>query len=269
MIDYERLERCAPDLREEFVSAKPFSHVVIDDFLPEGVADAVDADFDAARDWTHYRHYNERKLAITDLRAVREETRNLVRELHSDRFLALLEDVTGIAGLGGDPDLEGGCLHKVLPGGSLNVHTDFLSHSARPTWTRQLNLLLYFNRRWEDAWQGDLELWHEDLSSCARSISPRFNRCVIFRTGEASYHGHPRALACPPDFTRRSLALYYFRDEGVRQGLRPTRYRALPGDPRARRLLVAADTQLLKVYAFLKRTTPLTDRMAGRLLRLF
>jgi hypothetical protein len=36
------------------------------------------------------------------------------------------------------------------------------------------------------------------------------NRCVIFNTTDFAYHGHPRPLACPPDQSRKSLALYYY-----------------------------------------------------------
>ena len=267
MLDFERLERRVPELRTEFAQAKPFPHVVIDDFLPEGSAEQALRDFESGDRWNHYRHYNENKLAITDFAALSEPTHRLVSDLHSTRFLAFLAAVSGIDGLAGDPDLEGGCLHKVLPGGSLNVHSDFLSHSEHRSWSRQLNLLLYFNRGWQPEWRGDLEFWDRDVSTCSRAIAPLFNRCVIFRTSEDSFHGHPSPLACPPGEARKSMALYYFRDEGVPQRVKPTRYFALPHDPPHRRALVAMDSALLRVYALLKRSTPLTDRMVSRVLK--
>ncbi len=267
MLDFERLERRVPELRTEFAQAKPFPHVVIDDFLPEGSAERALGDFEPGDGWNHYRHYNENKLAITDFAALSEPTHELVAELHSARFLDFLAAVSGIDGLAGDPDLEGGCLHKVLPGGSLNVHSDFLSHSEHRSWSRQLNLLLYFNRGWQPEWRGDLEFWDRDVSTCSRAITPLFNRCVIFRTSEHSFHGHPSPLACPPGEARKSMALYYFRDEGVPQRVRPTHYCALPHDPPHRRALVAMDSALLRVYAMLKRSTPLTDRMVSRVLK--
>jgi hypothetical protein len=33
---------------------------------------------------------------------------------------------------------------------------------------------------------------------------------ALFSTTSNSYHGHPNPLTCPPDRTRKSLALYYY-----------------------------------------------------------
>ena len=41
-------------------------------------------------------------------------------------------------------------------------------------------------------------------------FAPIAGRCVIFATTDFSYHGHPLPLACPPDRSRRSIALYYY-----------------------------------------------------------
>jgi hypothetical protein len=45
---------------------------------------------------------------------------------------------------------------------------------------------------------------------------------AMFSTTDYSYHGHPDPLSCPPDRSRRSLALYYYTNgrpaEEVEQG---------------------------------------------------
>ena len=54
----------------------------------------------------------------------------------------------------------------------------------------------------------------------------------------------PRSSAqapCPEDVSRKSFALYYFRNEGKKQALTPTNYQATPDDSAARRALIAAD----------------------------
>jgi len=33
---------------------------------------------------------------------------------------------------------------------------------------------------------------------------------VIFDTSNCSYHGHPQPLKCPPNRSRKSIALYYY-----------------------------------------------------------
>jgi Rps23 Pro-64 3,4-dihydroxylase Tpa1-like proline 4-hydroxylase len=270
VVDFERLDRIAAERRAEFAAADPFPHVVLDDFLPEETAAGVLAEFDRTEQgWKHYTHYNERKLALTDVSFMQPATRALFDALQSERFVGFIEALTGLEDLLSDPDLDGAGLHRSLPGGFLNLHVDFLSHTKNRSWSRQINLLLYLNREWQEAWNGGLELWDADLTRCARKVVPAFNRCVIFHTQPGSYHGHPAPLACPEGESRKSIALYYFREEGVAQNLTSTHYRARPDDPLHRRLLVAADRTLLRAYSALKRYTPVSDAWVSRILRRF
>jgi hypothetical protein len=270
LIDFDRLEKIATERRAEFAAADPFPFTVIDDFLPEATAQRVLAEFpdqDAA--WNHYHHYNEKKLALNRIAEMGPVTRAVFAELQSDRFLRIVETLSGVDHLIADPDLDGAGLHMIRRGGFLNVHTDFLSHTKNRHWSRQINLLIYFNRDWPDDWNGNLELWSGDMKRRVQSINPRFNRCVIFRTRERSFHGHPAKLACPPDNSRRSIALYYFRDEGKAERLSPTNYRARPEDSMSKSALIAADRWLLRGYSFLKRYTGLSDGVIDRILRRF
>jgi hypothetical protein len=187
--------------------------------------------------------------------------------MSSERFLNWLSEISGIEGLLADPDLDGGGLHEMKPGGFLNMHTDFLSHTKRPHWRRELNLLLYVNQDWQEEWEGKLELWDDQMKIKAVEIVPVFNRCVIFRTSEKSYHGNPIALACPKGVTRKSLALYYFRDEGKPLKLQPTHYKARPNEPVLKHALVAIDRWLVRAYSILKRYTPMNDRLLSWLMR--
>ncbi len=42
------------------------------------------------------------------------------------------------------------------------------------------------------------------------TITPVFERCVIFNTHAKSFHGHPEPLATTHEITRKSIALYYY-----------------------------------------------------------
>jgi hypothetical protein len=130
-------------------------------------------------------------------------------------------------------------------------------------------MLIYLNKDWQDEWGGFLELWAEDMTEAVESVRPDFNRCVIFHTTTASMHGHPTPLACPAGNSRKSLALYYFRDERVVQKLAPTDYRARPVDPVAKHALIAVDRWLVRAYSLLKRHNLLGDRAVSRILKLF
>ena len=269
IVNYEKLEETADSQHAIFTSAKPYPHVILDDFLDSGAVDALLREFDVEDGWTYYNHYNERKMGLTAFDRMGPKTQEIIRELSSPRFLAFLGDLSGIDNLIADPALDGGGLHKILPGGYLNIHADFQSHTTQPEWSRQLNLLLYLNKDWESGWGGNLELWNKDVSEMVRSVEPRFNRCVVFHTTSTSMHGHPTPLACPEGSSRKSLALYYFRDEGKTQSLMPTHYRARPQDSTMKHGLVVADRWVLRAYSFLKRYTPLSDALVSRILKRF
>lgn len=270
MLDFEKLDRIVRDGAASFAAAEPYPHIVIDDFLPAETAEKVWSEFaDTSDGWKHYYHYNEKKLALTDTAKMGPNTRLLFDALMSKPFVKFVGELTGIEDLISDPSLDGAGMHQIMPGGFLNVHTDFLSHTKNRHWSRQVNLLIYFNKDWRREWMGDLELWEADMSRCVESVAPVFNRCVMFHTRRRSYHGHPHKLSCPPGESRKSIALYYFRDEGSTRHLTPTDYRPLPEDPAMKKALVAADRNALKLYSLIKRYTGVTDNTLSRFLKRF
>src|SRR5262245_61593560 len=108
--------------RDRFASADPFPHVVLDGFLPEPVADELAAEFASPElEWQSLHHVNERKLVFGDRSRMGPIAGAVVDELHSPAFIEALTLLTGISGLFGDPDLDGAGLHRMLPGGHLNV----------------------------------------------------------------------------------------------------------------------------------------------------
>ena len=276
VIDFEKLRRYADDFRASYAEASPYPHAVIDDFLPAESAEQLWADFEAASDpadpaggWKHYTHFNERKFALTDLERMPRHTQQVMSALQSQAALDFVGALSGTDSLLADPDLEGAGMHVVRRGGFLNLHTDFLTHTKKPTWARRINLLLYLNKDWDEAWNGNLELWQPDMSACSQSIAPAFNRCVIFSTIENSFHGHPHKLSCPESRERRCLLLYYYTNEGRELDFSSTDYRAMPGTSVWKRLLIAADRAALRGYTFIKKRSKLTDDWVSRILRRF
>lgn len=248
-------------------TASPFPHVVLDDFLPATIAEACADAFPTpdTHDWIHYSHFNSAKWGLTDLTKIPSPLDDVIRSLNSPQFLRSLSAASGIDDLLADPDLSGGGLHMTGRGGFLNVHTDFTSHPTNRNWRRRLNLLLYLNKNWQDAWGGQLELWNSDVSECAARITPAFNRCVIFATDERSYHGVPEKLEAPTDQFRSSVALYYFTQEDHSLDLRSTNYRPRPIDGR-RGWIIRADNWALSRYAAIRSRFGIDDRFVGRVL---
>ena len=232
--DPKALDALARQLHPGYVSATPFPHVVLDDFVPETVLDRVAAEFPGPDEipWAQHRDEHSQKLACSDESHMGAATRHLLAQLNSATFVNFLETLTGIDGLVPDPHFFGGGLHQIERGGYLRIHADF-NFYPKLRLERRLNLLLFLNRGWDDGYGGHLELWKRDMTACARKLAPVFNRCVVFSTTDTAFHGHPDPLRCPEGTTRRSLAVYYYsaeRPEGERSAAHSTLYRARPGE---------------------------------------
>jgi len=220
-IDYERLFAETDSMAARFRDAEPFPHIVIDDFLTGEFVSQLNRNFPdfSVKKKSGSTHIpvvlpdgSEAQLGkewLSREQLVSLLYRRLYWELNSNPFVSLLEKVTGIPGLLADPHLAGGGVHNTSPGGYLKVHSDFNKHPQYGL-DRRLNLLIYLNEDWLDEYGGHLELWTKDMGSCVQKIAPIAGRCVIFRTTSTSFHGHPHPLACPPDRSRRSIALYYY-----------------------------------------------------------
>lgn len=208
-----RLATIAASEAGDYRSASPFPHLVVDDFLDPDAARALAAAIPGPGDdipWDRYAAQGfEMKLACAREEALPEPVVRALHELNAGPMLRFLEALTGIDHLLPDPQLLGGGVHLVGPGGHLGVHADFNWHPGIQA-HRRINLLLYLNDPWDSAWGGDLELWSTDAARREKSIAPLFNRAVIFNTRSDTFHGHPAPLATPEGVWRRSIAMYYY-----------------------------------------------------------
>jgi hypothetical protein len=258
--DREHLASLADAEREAYAAGHPFPHIVIDDFLPDGVLDEVLAEFPKPQqaEWFAFDSPNERKLATKDDSTMGPATRHLLAELNSAAFIDFLERLTGIEALVPDPHFVGGGLHQIEPGGHLKVHADFNRH-PRTHLERRLNVLIYLNRDWKDEYGGAFELWNRDMSACEERVMPYFNRCVVFSTTSTSFHGHPEPLRCPEGQTRKSMALYYYskdRPAGEGDGEHNTLFQARPGEELAPQQVDGGARGGQRFKAGVRRVTP-------------
>jgi hypothetical protein len=207
----QRMRELAPTARVDYAQAKPFPHVVFDNFFDPALLDMVLAEFPKPGQikWQKFDNEREIKLASAREASFGPVTRLLFYHLNSITFLHFLSEVTGIPNLISDPGFEGGGLHQIIPGGKLGVHADFNKHRDFGL-DRRLNLLLYLNRDWREEYGGNLELWDRNMTKCEHRLAPLFNRVMVFGTTDFTYHGHPDPLQCPDGMTRKSMALYYF-----------------------------------------------------------
>jgi Rps23 Pro-64 3,4-dihydroxylase Tpa1-like proline 4-hydroxylase len=197
--------------RAVYTNAKPYPHIILDDFFDPEIVDGILEEFpkpDAIR-WQRFDNANEIKLASAADASFGPLTRLFLYHLNSVTFLEFLSRVTGIDNLISDPHFEGGGLHQIVRGGKLGVHADFNKHRVYGL-DRRLNLLLYLNKNWREEYGGHLQLWDQYMTRCEVKVAPLFNRVMIFSTTDFTFHGHPDPLQCPEGIARKSLALYYF-----------------------------------------------------------
>ena len=205
----------------QYNNAKPFPHIVINDFLQESILENVLNEFKDFKQWgydnSNYSkdHQVNKFFAPWDksgLTTLPTTTKTVLEYFNSPEFLKILENLTGISDLIPDDKFIGGGMHKIESGGKLSVHVDSTKHQDTGNY-RRINLLLYLNKEWKEEWGGSLQLWDKDVKNLVNEIKPLFNRAVIFNTGINTYHGHPHPLNTPEGISRNSLAVYYYTKE--------------------------------------------------------
>ncbi|HET6546510.1 MAG TPA: 2OG-Fe(II) oxygenase [Rhodanobacteraceae bacterium] len=240
-----------------FARREPFRHVVIDDFFAADFAGRLLAEFPPFERGNARNEAGEpgRKSTVERIRALGPAYAELDDLVRSRGFLDLIGRITGIDDLLYDPYYFGGGTHENREGQDLDPHVDFNRHPIE-SWHRRLNLIVYLNHEWDDAWGGSLELHSDPRAPDDRisTVTPLFNRCVIFETTESSWHGFSR-VAPPPgraNVSRKSIALYFYTRERPADELAETHStiyvdRPLPERIRAGLTLTEQDMEELRV----------------------
>ncbi|MDO3383859.1 2OG-Fe(II) oxygenase [Gilvimarinus algae] len=261
-------------MAETFQQARPFSHLVVDNFFNPTFCEALLSEFPAFDD---ERAKNEngtlgRKATYPNIRDIGPTYQKLDTLIKSREFLDWVSKATGIDDLIYDPDYFGGGTHENCHGQDLDPHVDFNRHPVTGH-HRRLNLIVYLNHEWSADWGGAIE-FHTDPrlpphENAITEVAPLFNRCVIFATHDHSWHGFKRISLPAGDsdpHTRKSVALYFYtktRPAAEYHGRHSTIYieRPLPEHIRPGQLLSEQDYQ--QIQALLARR----DQHLARLYR--
>lgn len=200
------------DLNMPYTTAKPFPHIVIDNFLPETLINGVLAHFpkeSISSEISYEKGYKGLHKRQINPNSCDTYMANVFSFFNSAAILQFLENLTSIQGLLPDPYFAGGGLHETKRGGLLGVHADFRVNKKLHI-ERRINAIIYLNKDWKKEYGGNLELWNSEMTQCLKEVEPIFNRCVIFNTDHDSNHGHPEPLNTPDHISRKSMALYYY-----------------------------------------------------------
>jgi hypothetical protein len=245
-------------LAARFQAGKPFKHVVIDGLLDPAFCGRLIEEFPPYDEKTfRNEHGHPGKAVHQNVRELGPAYRTLDGLGRSPEFLSFVAKVTGISDLLHDPEYMGGGTHENLEEMELDPHVDFTVHKNSGLY-RRINLLLYLNPEWDEAWGGGLELhvnpWLPARENPITTISPAFNRCVLFETSDRSWHGF-RPIRLPRNkkgLSRRSFAFYLYTREkpggfpAIPHDLTVFVDRPLPPEFRPGRRLTEEDVRLLK-----------------------
>jgi hypothetical protein len=208
-----------PLLRERFLSAYPYPHIVIDNVFE---ADNLlrlygDVPVQSSSLWTRWGSGGPEKCppenskrGISSLMLLGEEISRFLKQLNSERFLQDIREITDVADLTTDHTFNGGGLHCTGRGGCLRIHADKVRHPRPSSFDQAVNLILFINPHWSADFGGALELWSRNGSERIVSIPALFNRLVVLKSDRSTYHGHPEPVRCPAGMYRTSLAVYYY-----------------------------------------------------------
>lgn len=119
-------------LNKKFLAAKPFPHIVLDQFLDNKFAHKILDHYKINNDWINYSFVNNfKKYGFNDRKKMNKDLNNLFNNLASKKFVSKLIKITNIQKIFLDKELDGGGLHQIFKNGHLNIHTDFTSHTKK------------------------------------------------------------------------------------------------------------------------------------------
>ena len=200
------------ELNEQFLSGSPFENVVIDDFLENSYAESLYHLFPSHtnyKNWYFYENPVEVKYAFDNIHELPVELKNYFYYLSSRKITEKIAEITNIPDLGYDEYLHGAGLHSHPRYGRLNIHLDYEKHPYSGK-ERRINIIYFLTKDWNnEMWNGSNELWDPKASKCIKKTDVKFNRAILFKTNDISWHGLPEIIMCPNEVFRNSLAYYY------------------------------------------------------------
>ena len=208
-------------LARVYATNQPFPHIVLKNIWDESRLSLAAEECQRFTNWDEEKNFvgSVGKRSCSTIAKLPINVASLINYCNSPVFLKDLEILTGENGLIPDPYLYGGGIHSTLNNGFLRMHADFNWHERLRLY-RRLNVLIYLNKEWDADWGGDLKfaVIKNGRLSVKSSISPDFNKTVVFTTTDHSFHGHPDPMKLPEGVSRNSIALYYYLSRKPEEG---------------------------------------------------
>jgi len=209
MIDFVYLDKNKKILREKYLTAKPFPHLVITNICDQNKLSELYSQIpmldNASRDLIFAKNKFE-KSNYAELGPLFRELQSDLKSKEMNRFLSFLSGKPTFV----DPFNHGGGLHQGRGNSFLDMHLDYNYHPLQRNWWREMNLLLYLNKDWDASYGGHLKL--RDLRTDeSKELAVDFNALIIQQCGDYTLHGYDKTNF-PEGLNRTSIATYAFTE---------------------------------------------------------
>lgn len=214
-------------LSEAFWNAKPFPHVVIDDFLDKNdfkiLSESV-VKFSSSPDY-EFNNSIESGKAIYSNKNSPELVQRFVNTVSSNNFINKLKNLTDakeIISLVNLSDKHDAFryFHEMKDGGILGTHVD---HSMIDDHVHFLNSLFYITPEWSSEWGGNTEFYKYYGLVKGAEIMYKPNRLILFLHSSKSFHKVSRIKN--NKISRYSVYMdYYIHKDKLNLFIESTRY---------------------------------------------
>jgi len=209
MIDFKILFDNKFELREKYLAAKPFPHLVLSGICDEDKLHNLTSQIpeldNKSRDYMFANNKFE-KSQYYELGELFLELYNDLRSEKMNEFLSFLSGKNTFV----DTKNYGGGLHQGKTNSFLDMHLDYNYHPMHNNWWREMNLLLYLNKDWKEEYGGQLKLMDLRTDETA-TLDVGFNTLIIQQCEDYTLHGYD-VTNFPNGVFRTSIATYAFTE---------------------------------------------------------
>jgi Rps23 Pro-64 3,4-dihydroxylase Tpa1-like proline 4-hydroxylase len=225
---------------EEYQNIKPYPYIIQDNFLDDNFAKDIQKEIlDIPEEaWDRYENPFESKFTLRNKFNFPPNLNRLFDELQKESFTDKLSKVVGHT-LFLDHTRNFWGAHKYNNGDKLDIHVDAGLHPTTKQ-KKQVTLGIYLSANWKEEYGCQLEVWKGDnaVSNDAKiyekvaSISPLFNRMILFTCNDYAWHGNPEPAGCPKNSKRIFITISYLSENYEDLNKRQKAYfLARPNDP--------------------------------------
>lgn len=225
---------------ETYQHTKPYPYMMQDNFLKKQFAKNIQQEILSIPEnmWDRYNNPFEQKWTLRDKFNFPPLLTELFEELESDEFVKKLSEIVGYD-LKIDPSRNFWGVHKYDSGDYLDIHVDAGIHPTVKS-KKQVTFGIYLSSDWDENYGCDLEVWSGDNASNndakiyekIASISPIFNRMIMFTCNDYSWHGNPTLCSGTDSSKRIFITMSFLSDNHTDLNKRPKAFFvSRPNDP--------------------------------------